>query len=54
MSRLRIFAETDGAKPIKTLTRHAEVARELAGAGHADAREILLDAAGNVGEHSLD
>lgn len=33
MSRLRIFAETDGAKPIKTLTRHAEVARELAGAG---------------------
>ena len=33
MSQLRIFAETDGAKPLKTLADHAAIERELAAAG---------------------
>jgi 1,2-dihydroxy-3-keto-5-methylthiopentene dioxygenase len=33
MSRLRIFAETDGSAPLHTLTRHADIARELAAVG---------------------
>ena len=33
MSQLRIFSESDGSAPLKTLTNHAEIARELAGVG---------------------
>ena len=33
MSRLRIFAETDGSTPLKTLTGHADIERELGAAG---------------------
>ena len=33
MSQLRIFDETDGSAPLKTLTEHAAIARELGKAG---------------------
>jgi len=33
MSRLRIFAENDGDKPLETFTSYADIARELAEAG---------------------
>ena len=33
MSRLRIYSETDGNVPLKTLTGHADISRELAAAG---------------------
>jgi 1,2-dihydroxy-3-keto-5-methylthiopentene dioxygenase len=33
MSRLRVFSESDGATPLKTLDRHDEIARELGGVG---------------------
>lgn len=33
MSRLRIFRDTDGSEPVKTLSQHAEIVRELAAAG---------------------
>jgi 1,2-dihydroxy-3-keto-5-methylthiopentene dioxygenase len=33
MSQLRIFSEADGSKPLKTLIKHAEVARELGAVG---------------------
>jgi 1,2-dihydroxy-3-keto-5-methylthiopentene dioxygenase len=33
MSQLRIFAESNGSTPLKTLTNHAEIARDLAGVG---------------------
>lgn len=33
MSRLRIFHDTNGSEPVKTTSRHAEIARELGVAG---------------------
>jgi 1,2-dihydroxy-3-keto-5-methylthiopentene dioxygenase len=33
MSQLRIFAEADGSKPLKTLSDHAAIERELGAAG---------------------
>jgi 1,2-dihydroxy-3-keto-5-methylthiopentene dioxygenase len=33
MSRLRIFNETDGRSTIKTVTQHADIAKELGGIG---------------------
>ncbi len=33
MSRLRVFHDTDGGEPIKTLSQHFEIARELGTAG---------------------
>ena len=33
MSRLRIFAETDGSAPLQTFGKHADIARELGAVG---------------------